>query len=173
MVQPVGEQWCRFGRGLARVLAWVVLGGWSWVADASGTQKASEESEDGAALFEPSDLSGTFMLRLNVATDTVIPVLGRSTVLTEQTMLATIEPTEHGLVQHHDVCGLNAKSESLLARPSFPQAFLDALPTKDYPLQLVRGVDGSWEYAADLEPLYLGWDPTKSETIPREMDDPA
>lgn len=125
------------------------------------------------AAGDPPDLTGTWRVELEVATEARVPVLGTTVVLTRQTMVATVRRTADGFVQTHDTCALAARSTRALAEPYLPPSFVDAVPNKTYPLVLTEE-GGRWRVRGDFQPLYVGYDPkTTNGEVPEAADGPG
>jgi len=141
---------------------------WSPVAAllASATAAASEEHVQ-------LDLSGTWAMELSVVNEVQLPLLGKTEVVSRQTMRLQVTQGEDGTRVHQVPCGLVTDADNPLVKTRFPQSFLDSLPTKDYPLVVYRDGTG-WRVEGDLKPQYLGYDPELSPAgPPREPDHPA
>jgi len=143
---------------------------WRWslvgVLLAPGTAIASEEHVQ-------LDLRGTWGMELSVVNEVQLPLLGKTEVVSRQTMRLEVTQGVDGIQVHQVPCGLVTDADNPLVKTRFPQPFLDALPTKDYPLVVYRDGTG-WRVEGDLQPQYLGYDPALSPSgPPREPDHPA
>ncbi|MEK7269777.1 MAG: hypothetical protein AAB215_02415 [Planctomycetota bacterium] len=123
------------------------------------------------ALGQP-DLSGTWDLALDVATLANVSFLGTTTIVSHQWMVAEVRREGDGYVVTHDTCGLTAETRPALAQTRFPQAFVDAIPDKTYPLELST-VEGRTRAYMDLRPLAIGFDPQQATVLPQAIDAPG
>lgn len=111
-----------------------------------------------AAAAEPPDLTGAWRLVLDVATLAKIPVIGTTKIHTHQVMLVSVTRHAEGFHAHHDTCTFEADTRPSIATSEFPAAFVDAIPAKDYPIDLNSTASG-WEVHMDLLAVPVGYDP--------------
>lgn len=128
-----------------------------------------------AALAQsPPDIQGAYRLELSIANQADMPFFGEARITSNATILATIRPDgSGGYVQDHVTCALNPESSIKLVKTKIPQSFIDPMPAKTYPLTLRPEDDGGWAYAADTKPQYIGYDPARASSLPKEADHPA
>ncbi|MBM4392560.1 MAG: hypothetical protein FJ090_15675 [Deltaproteobacteria bacterium] len=126
-----------------------------------------------AAASDVYDFSGTWQMVLDTATHAAVPVLGRTSIYTHQTMVATVTRAgTDGFVVSHDVCTLVAETRPALATTHFPDAFVNAIPGKSYPLEL-SDEGGRLRARMNLQPLAVGYDPDKTTALPQSLDSPS
>ncbi len=111
-----------------------------------------------AEAIERPDLTGSWRLVLDVATQADIPVLGTTRIRTVQVMLVDVAVSPAGLWARHDTCSLEAETQPSIATTSFPAAFVDAIPSKEYLVELTPSGSG-WGVHMDLGSVALGYDP--------------
>ncbi len=117
------------------------------------------------------DLTGTWRLVLDVATLAKIPVLGTTKIHTHQVMLVSVVRGAAGFEAHHDTCSLQADTRPSIATTEFPAAFIDAIPAKDYPIQL-KSAGSGWDVHMDLLPVAVGYEPSTG-AFPTRLDAPS
>lgn len=108
---------------------------------------------------------------MEVVTTAKLPVLGTTDVHTYQTMRATITANGEGYRVHHDACAFRAESKPSLASTSFPKAFVDSIPDRDYDLVFVSG-DPTKAAQMHVGFVAVGWDPARG-TFPETLDAPS
>ena len=111
-----------------------------------------------AAAAEPPDLTGAWRLVLDVATKAKIPVIGTTKIHTHQVMLVAVSRRPSGFLANHDTCTFEADTRPSIATTEFPAAFIDAIPAKEYPIELKPMAPG-WAVHMDLLPVPVGYDP--------------
>jgi hypothetical protein len=116
------------------------------------------------------DLAGTWRLTLDVSTIADVSFLGQTTITSRQTMIAQVSRTAEGFHVHQDTCGLAARTRPTIAETSFPAAFVDAVPDKEYPLEL-RPEGAGWAVRMDLGPIAIGFDPATHPGFPSAVTD--
>jgi hypothetical protein len=109
------------------------------------------------------DLSGTWRLDLVVATRAHLPVLGDIHSASRNVLLVTITRDGDGWIQRQKVCAARVEGESGLARTLIPQAFVDSLPPRSYPVTL----EGD-RYVADPGPESVGFRGTALPTSAKD-----
>lgn len=124
-----------------------------------------------AAAAGPLDLSGVWRVTMEIVTAARIPVLGTTDIHTYQTMLATVSADGPGFTVHHQTCTFRAESRPSLATTHFPQAFVDAIPDRDYRLELVDGAAGP-AGSMHVGFVAVGWDPALG-SFPERLDAPS
>ncbi|GDX79137.1 hypothetical protein LBMAG42_09480 [Deltaproteobacteria bacterium] len=124
-----------------------------------------------AAAAEPPDLTGAWRLVLDVATMAKIPVLGTTKIHTRQVMLVAVSRHPEGFRAHHDTCAFEADTQPSIATTEFPAAFIDAIPAKDYPIEL-KSTGSGWDAHMDLLPVPVGYDP-QAGAFPTSLTAPA
>ncbi len=126
-----------------------------------------------AAASDGYDFSGTWQMVLDTATRAAVPVLGSTSIRTHQTMVATVSRSgSDAFVVSHDVCTLSAEARPALATTRFPDAFINAIPDKTYPLELSEE-GGRLRARMNLQPLAVGYDPDKTTALPQSLDAPS
>lgn len=128
--------------------------------------------QQGGDLEPPPDPRGDWRLDVHVVSHLNIPVLGTTTLLSSTAYMVRIEGTAEAPVLAQKPCALRTSATRPIATTTIPQAFVDALPPKRYPLVLTPEGSG-WRVRGDMRPQYIGWDPAKTRTIPSSPDDPA
>jgi len=123
------------------------------------------------ALAASPDLVGLWAVTMEVVTAARVPVLGTTDVHTYQTMLADIVPEGAGLRVRHRTCTFRAESRPALATTRFPEAFVDAIPDRDYPLEWLPDGAG-WAARMHVGVVTVGWDPGRGE-FPERLDSPS
>lgn len=111
-----------------------------------------------AAAAEPPDLTGAWRLVLDVTTLAKIPVLGTTKIHTHQVMLVAVTRGAEGFRAQHDTCSLQADTRPSIATTEFPAAFVEAIPAKEYPIELNSTASG-WNVHMDLLTVAVGYDP--------------
>lgn len=124
-----------------------------------------------AALAAPPDLAGVWAVTMEIVTSARIPVLGTTDIHTHQTMLATVNADGPGFHVHHQTCTFRAESKPSLATTHFPQAFVDAIPDRDYRLELADGGVGPGG-TMHVGFVSVGWDPALGP-FPERLEAPS
>ncbi len=146
---------------------------WAWVCSASSLVQPASASED-LLVPNPTELSGTWYLRIRTATDARIPIIGTTHIRSTTHLLATIQDTPSGLTQTQQTCSVDNRPSRSITRTVLPEAFIAHLPIKTYPVQLTTKPDGTIDYSADLKQQYVGYDGAKANgTIPDSRKHPA
>lgn len=122
--------------------------------------------------IEPAELVGTWQIQLDVATFAKVPVLGETTITSRQIMVANVEESAGKLWVNHDTCSLAARTKPALALTEFPEAFINAIPDKSYPMEL-SDRNGVQRVRLDLGTLAIGFDAAVSAFPPSKLDHPA
>ena len=128
--------------------------------------------ERGGDLEPPPPLSGDWRLDVHVVSHLTIPVLGTTTLLSSTAYAVRIDGPPEAPVLSQKPCTLRTSATRNIATTTIPQAFVDALPLKRYPLQLTPEGEG-WRVRGDMRPQYIGWDPAKARAVPTSPDDAA
>jgi len=122
-----------------------------------------------AASEPPLLLPGTYRLDVRLATQADVPVLGKSRSSWESVAVATIRRRNGRLVQTHHPCDARIRSGFPGVRVTVSPAFVSALASPSYPLDLRDG----W-YRADLGVEYVGYLPRGTgASLPRAATDPG
>jgi len=115
-----------------------------------------------------ADLTGKWRIDLWVGSSASMPIVGASEITSRTVMLAEVEPTETGLVQRHRVCAVSADANRSVITTAFPEAFVNALQPKEYPVSLSENGD----YFVDFGDQFIGYDEVLSQgRMPTSMDD--
>jgi hypothetical protein len=116
---------------------------------------------------------GRYAMELRVASIAKLPLLPSDRSTTVSLMLVDLQRGRDGtLTQRHRVCDVRMENSSSM-RTTVPAAFLNALATRQYPVQL-RSTGGKWRYDADMGLDAIGFDPRVSGgTVPEGPDSPG
>jgi hypothetical protein len=110
-------------------------------------------------------------LELTVATVARVPVLGRTRGRSVTTLLIGSAPGPDGWRQRHSTCRVQIQAASgKPSRVTVPDAFIDALPDRDV---AVMAATPGGAYRVDMGLSHVGYDPTATDTLPEDADDPA
>nr|ANY58124.1 hypothetical protein [uncultured bacterium] len=116
--------------------------------------------------------TGSFALRLELASTTRIPLLGGQRSVTTSLLLVDVERAGGGWTQRHRVCDVRVTGSSL-ARMTVPAAFVRGLPVRRYPAVL-REAEGAVRYTADMGVEAIGYDPVVTRgALPSRAADPG
>ncbi len=116
--------------------------------------------------------TGSFAMRLDLASTTRIPLLGGQRSVTTSLLLVDVERAGDGWTQRHRVCGVRVTGSSV-ARMTVPAAFVRGLPVRRYPAVLRDSV-GSVRYSADMGVEAIGFDPAATGgVLPSRAGDPG
>jgi hypothetical protein len=144
----------------------------------SGTGTDSETGTGTEAEATPPDLRGDWRMDLYVVSHARIPVLGTTTILAHTVLQVQIDGSAEAPFMHTRPCSLTPQTTRPIATTVIPQAFVDNLPPKHFPLLLSQHADGAWHFTGDMQPQYVGWNrdlytPTPGELVPQDKDHPA
>lgn len=117
----------------------------------------------------PLDLPVHWDMEMVLASRADVPVLGATRAQVRSTLAARLVRTPEGWVQEQEVCTSQVVDRKGLVKTRLPDAFVDALPTARFPVELTPA-DGGWRYAADFGLQAIGW--TGEGALPREAADP-
>jgi hypothetical protein len=114
---------------------------------------------------------GRYAMELRVASTTKLPLLPSERSTTVSLMLVDIHQGRDGILQQrHHVCDVRVEGSSSV-RMTVPPAFVRALGSRQYPVQLRSGSD-QWRYVADMGLEAIGFDPRAGDQLPRNAADP-
>lgn len=113
---------------------------------------------------------GTYALTINAATQAKIPFFGWTRSDTRSIVMATLEGTETGIRQTHRVCDISIRTRGIPVKTTIPDAFVNALPVKNYAIDLDEEGD-TVRYRANMGVDNVGMKPS-AEVVPRTPDDP-
>ncbi len=119
---------------------------------------------------QAEELVGTWAMKLQLAVIAQVPVLGDSATVNHRTNLATLRMQDGVLTQTHRACRVEVVAERDFATPIVPQAFVDHLPEKTYPVEL-RDIGDQVRYDVDLQLEVMGYDETLPEPVPSDDQD--
>lgn len=120
------------------------------------------------SLFLTSALASeptTWRLELESASEARVPVLGWQKSVTHTLGLVHIAPDG---TWTQDVCAVEVRDRSPMARTVIPDAFVAALPDTVARAEIADG-----RIRVDLGVSAVGWDPARTSTLPERPDDPA
>lgn len=102
---------------------------------------------------------GPFAMQLRVATSARLPVVGTQRSVTTSLLLVSWERdgTAGALTQRHRVCDVRMEGGSGGVAPRVPDAFVQSLPSRQYPAEFRPGQGG--RYMADFGLEAIGFDP--------------
>ena len=123
-----------------------------------------------ATQLEPGFEEGRYRMTLHAASRAKVPVFGWTGSVTTSEVLVELTRTEAGWVQRHRVCDVRVDGQR--GQTTIPDAFVAALPDKQYPVRLLAA-DGGLRYVADLGLDHLGYDPAVAGRLPRKPGDPG
>lgn len=101
-------------------------------------------------------LATVWRLEMVVATSAKIPMLGTTRAEVLSTLAVTWTPTFDGVMQTQRVCSSHLNDRGQLVKTILPDAFIAALPSASFPIQLTEDARG-WAYAADFGRQVVGW----------------
>ncbi len=102
---------------------------------------------------------GWYLFTLRTVTVANVPVLGDLQTVTESRMVAHFVE-EGGQIQgSHEVCGVDVIGATTLAETILPEAFVRALPTSHYTLDLSED-EGVHGISGDLALVHIGYNPS-------------
>lgn len=132
------------------------------------TQATAQESPEPA-------LVGTWHLRMRTATEASIPIIGTTRINTTTHLLVHIKENESGALQQtQKTCVVDSIPDRSLTRTVLPPSFIENLPVKTYPINVVQKGDGSWSYDADLRQQHVGYKGALAPSgIPQNKEHPA
>ena len=141
-----------------------------WVSTWTSTAYA----DIGAPAVERPDLIGTWYLRIRTATDARIPIIGNTHIKSTTHLLTSIYDDEGQLMQKQKTCIVDTRPSRSITRTTLPQAFIDHLPVKSYPIEIKGDSPNGWQYSADLRQQYVGYDGSIAKgKIPEKSNDAA
>jgi len=115
---------------------------------------------------------GRYVLTLHQASRTKVPVFGWTPSVTTSEVLVELERTAEGWMQSQQICEVRVESHGKRGHTTIPDAFVEALPDKRYPVTLEPGERGV-RYTADLGVDHVGYDPSLTDEVPDDPDDPG
>ncbi len=122
----------------------------------------------------PPDISGTWHLLMRTATDARVPIIGTTQIKTTTHLLIKIAYKDGEILQSQKTCIVDSRPSRNLTRTILPEAFIEHLTQKTYPIQVEQKADGGWSYYADLKQQYVGYHGHLSpDDIPRDKKHPA
>ena len=124
---------------------------WAWISVAT------------AASLQP----GPYILTIHSATRAKIPFFGWTPSVTKSTVLIDLQRTETGWTQTHTVCDIKIETQRIPVKTIIPDAFVQALPVKQYRVQ----IDDHTHYSANLGIDNVGMRPSALQ-VPSEPDHP-
>lgn len=148
----------------------------------TATAKEPETGDTGVAAdapeleieHAPPDISGTWHLLMRTATDARVPIIGTTHIKTTTHLLITIAVKDDEILQSQKTCIVDSRPSRNLTRTILPEAFIEHLTQKTYPIQVEQKPDGGWSYYADLKQQYVGYHGHLSpDDIPRDKKHPA
>lgn len=113
--------------------------------------------------------AGDWALRIEVVTQVHVPVLGEFLARSRSELAVRIDQVAGGLVQTQRVCSTVVNDGRGIVRTEIPAAFIAALPTVSFPVDLAQR-SGVWGYAADFGRQKVGW--TGAGELPTDPGDP-
>jgi len=113
----------------------------------------------GSSPAEPEviDLTGHYAAEVRVTSRSGFPLLPSVRSTTVSLLLVEVDGAPGRWRQRHRVCEARIEGGSLV-RMTIPDAFVRAMPTRGYPVQLESG-DGAPRYRADMGLEAIGFDP--------------
>ena len=144
--------------------------------------KQPETNDTGAASGSPEpsvahatpDISGTWHLLMRTATDAKVPIIGTTHIKTTTHLLIKIAYRDGQILQSQKTCIVDSRPSRNLTRTILPDAFIEHLTQKTYPIQVEPKEDGGWSYYADLKQQHVGYHGHLSpDDIPRDKRHPA
>jgi hypothetical protein len=111
---------------------------------------------------------GTYRLDMRLATETHVPVLGRSESAWTSVALVRIREEAHGLHQSHRVCAVQLDPGYPLVRARLSPGVVDGMVTRTYGVQL----DADGTYRADLGIEAVGFS-GGGRSVPTAANDPG
>ena len=135
---------------------------------AANTTQDQADASTTAAQVQP-DISGTWHLLMRTATDAKVPIIGTTHIRTTTHLLIKIASRDGEILQSQKTCIVDSRPSRNLTRTILPDAFIEHLTQKTYPIQVEQKDDGTWSYYADLKQQYVGYHGHLSpDDIPRD-----
>lgn len=102
---------------------------------------------------------GVYVMVVEVGSESQVPLAGSAEITTRSLLRVDLDRTaDGGWQQRQQLCAIDIQSDTR-ASTVLPQAFVDAMPIKRYPVRIAPREDGSWSYRADPGPNHIGYDP--------------
>ncbi len=134
---------------------------------------AKEDSAEPTAPAPP-DLSGTWHLRMRTATDAKVRIIGTTHIKTTTHLLIQIATEGEEILQSQKTCLVDSRPSRNFTRTILPDAFIEHLAQKTYPIRVAPTDDGGWAYDADLKQQFVGYHGHLApDDIPRDKKHPA
>ena len=135
---------------------------------------AAAQTPTPSPAISPPEIVGTWYLRMQTAVDARIRFLGSIHIRTTTHLLIKISSGPEGYAQHQKTCIVDSRPSRNITKTTLPEAFISHLAQKTYPITLSANPDGSWEYTADLQQQFVGYDGKRSpNAIPESRKHPA
>ena len=113
--------------------------------------------------------AGWYLFTLRTVTVANVPVLGELRTVTESRMVAHFVQQDDQILGTHEVCSVTVNGATSLAETILPEAFVRALPTSRYTLDLSEH-DGVHGIAGNLALVHIGYDPTLG-SVPSSIEE--
>ena len=110
-----------------------------------------------SSVLRLADISGTWHLLMRTATDARVPIIGTTHIKTTTHLLIKIAAKDGEILQSQKTCIVDSRPSRNLTRTILPEAFIEHLTQKTYPIQVEQKADGGWSYYADLKQQYVGY----------------
>lgn len=135
---------------------------------------SSVHADTGVPDSKPPNLVGDWYLRIRTATDARIAIIGNTHIKATTHLLTSIREENGQLMQKQKTCIVDTRPSRSITRTVLPQAFIDHLPVKSYPIEIKQTSSDTWSYDADLRQQYVGYDGAAADgKIPQKSSDPA